>query len=103
MINLLDYEELLKCKDGAIVLNLGRGGIINEDAVAKIVGEKNIYFGLDVLTSEPMRENHPLLSIQNKENLYITPHIAWASVEARDTLITSVIENIKMAKGSILE
>ena len=101
--NLLDYEELLKCKDGAIVLNLGRGGIINEDAVAKIVGEKNIYFGLDVLTSEPMRENHPLLSIQNKENLYITPHIAWASVEARDTLITSVIENIKMAKGSILE
>jgi len=93
--NLLDYKELLTCKDGAIILNLGRGGIINEDAVAKIIDEKNLYFGLDVLTKEPMRENHPLLGVKNKENLYITPHIAWASVEARDSLIASTIENIK--------
>ena len=93
--NLLDYEQLLTCKDGAIVLNLGRGGIINEEAVARIVDEKNIYFGLDVLTKEPMMENHPLLSVKNQENLYITPHIAWTSVEARDTLIASVVENIR--------
>lgn len=93
--NLLDYEQLLTCKDGAIVLNLGRGGIINEDAIAKIIDEKNIYFGLDVLTREPMLVNHPLSSVKNKENLYITPHIAWASVEARNSLIASVIENIK--------
>lgn len=92
--NLLDYEQLLTCKDGAMVLNLGRGGIINEEAIARIVDEKNIYFGLDVLTSEPIRKNHPLLSVKNRENIYITPHIAWASVEARDTLIASVIENI---------
>ena len=94
--NLLDYEQLLTCKDGAIVLNLGRGGIINEDAVAKIIDEKKISFGLDVLAKEPMRQNHPLLSVKNKENLYITPHIAWASVEARDTLIASVVDNIKL-------
>ena len=93
--NLLDYEQLLMCKDGAVVLNLGRGGIINEDAVAKIVDEKNISFGLDVLSKEPMVENHPLLSVKNKENLYITPHIAWTSAEARDTLIASIIQNIK--------
>ena len=93
--NLLDYERLLTCKDGATVLNLGRGGIINEEAVAKIIDEKNISFGLDVLTAEPMQENHPLLSVKNIDNLYITPHIAWASVEARDKLIASVIENIK--------
>jgi glycerate dehydrogenase len=93
--NLLDYEQLLTCKDGATVLNLGRGGIVNEEAVAKIIDEKNISFGLDVLTAEPMRENHPLLSVKNVENLYITPHIAWTSVEARDKLIASVIENIK--------
>ncbi|MBU1658170.1 D-2-hydroxyacid dehydrogenase [bacterium] len=92
--NLLDYEQLLTCKDGSIILNLGRGGIINEEAVAKIVDEKNIYFGLDVLTKEPMLENHPLLSVKNKENLYITPHIAWTSIEARDKLIASTIENI---------
>jgi len=93
--NLLDYNELAMCKDAACVLNLGRGGIINEDAIAKIIDEKNIYFGLDVLTKEPMVKNHPLLNIKNKENLYITPHIAWASVEARETLIASVIQNIK--------
>ncbi|WP_373001894.1 D-2-hydroxyacid dehydrogenase [Sulfurimonas sp.] len=96
--NLLDYEQLLTCKDGAIVLNLGRGGIVNEEAIAKIIDEKNISFGLDVLTREPMIPNHPLSSVKNKENLYITPHIAWASVEARDTLIASVVENISSLK-----
>ena len=95
--NLLDYEQLLTCKEGATVLNLGRGGIINEEAVAKVVDEKNIYFGLDVLTQEPMRDNHPLLSVKKRENLYITPHIAWTSVEARDTLIASVVQNIKQS------
>ncbi len=92
--NLLDYLELASCKEGAIVLNLGRGGIINEDAIAKIIDEKNISFALDVLTKEPMIENHPFLSVKNKENLYITPHIAWASVEARDALIALTVENI---------
>ncbi|MBU0719983.1 D-2-hydroxyacid dehydrogenase [bacterium] len=93
--NLLDYEQLLTCKEGAVILNLGRGGIINEEAVARIVDEKNLSFGLDVLKQEPMQENHPLLNVKNKENLYITPHIAWASIEARDTLIASVIKNIQ--------
>ena len=93
--NLLDYEQLLTCKDGATILNLGRGGIINEDAVARIIDEKDIYFGLDVLIKEPMVQNHPLLSIKNADKLYITPHIAWASVEARDKLIASIVENIK--------
>ena len=93
--NLLDYEQLLTCKDGAVVLNLGRGGIVNEEAVAKIVDEKNISFGLDVFTKEPLVENSPLLRVKNKDNLYLTPHIAWASIEARDTLIASVIQNIK--------
>lgn len=97
--NLLDYEQLLTCKDGAIILNLGRGGIVNEDAVSRIIDEKNISFGLDVLTKEPMQQNHPLLSVKNKENLYITPHIAWTSVEAREKLISSTVENIKSLKS----
>jgi glycerate dehydrogenase len=95
--NLLDYQELLQCKEGATLLNLGRGGIINEEAVAKIIDERVLFFGLDVLTQEPMRENHPLLEVKNSDKLYITPHIAWTSVEAREKLITSVIENIKCA------
>ena len=94
-LNLLAYEQLLMCKEGAVILNLGRGGIIDEKAVARIIDEKNIYFGLDVLTHEPMEKNHPLLSVKNMDNLYITPHIAWASVEARAKLIDGVVQNIK--------
>ncbi|MGD9718210.1 MAG: D-2-hydroxyacid dehydrogenase [Sulfurimonadaceae bacterium] len=93
--NLLGYEELLACRKKAIVLNLGRGGIIDEEAVARIVDEREIYFGLDVLEREPMREDHPFLSVQNQERLYVTPHIAWTSREAREKLIAGVIENIE--------
>ena len=93
--NLLDYEQLLTCKDGAVVLNLGRGGIVNEDAVVKLLDEKDISFGLDVLGKEPMIENHALLGVKNSDRLYITPHIAWASTEAREKLIALVIQNIK--------
>ena len=93
--NLLDEKELLMCKDGAIVLNLGRGGIINEDAVAKLVDEKDIYFGLDVFEKEPLLKSSPLLRVRNKERLYMTPHIAWTSMEAREKLIAKVIANIK--------
>ena len=92
--DLLGYEQLSICRDSAIVLNLGRGGIIDEAAVAKIIDEKNISFGLDVLSREPMEQNHPLLSVKNKNNLYITPHIAWTSIEAREKLIAGVVENI---------
>jgi len=93
--NLLSYNELSECKDGATILNLGRGGIIDEDAVAKIVDERELYFGLDVLEKEPMRKNHPFLSVKNRDRLYITPHIAWASNEARAKLIELVAKNIR--------
>lgn len=93
--NLLDYERLLTCKDGAVILNLGRGGIIDEYAVAKIIDEKNLSFGLDVLIKEPIEKEHPLLSVRNRNKLFITPHIAWTSKEARDTLIATTIENIR--------
>ena len=93
--NLLDYDQLLTCKEGVVVLNLGRGGIINESAVARLVDEKNIFFGLDVFEKEPLPPESPLLHVKNKERLYMTPHIAWTSVEARNKLIQSVCENIK--------
>ncbi|WP_345992993.1 D-2-hydroxyacid dehydrogenase [Sulfurimonas sp. HSL-1716] len=93
--NLLDYEKMLGCKEGVVILNLGRGGIINEADAAKIIDERKISLGLDVLSREPIEEGHPLLHVKNKDNLYITPHIAWTSKEARDTLIASTIENIR--------
>jgi glycerate dehydrogenase len=82
-------------KDGAVLLNLGRGGIVTESALAAIIDVKEIYVGLDVLEKEPMTDPHPLMGVEHKERLYITPHIAWTSVEARDRLIASVAENIK--------
>lgn len=93
--NLLDELQLSKCKEGAIILNLGRGGIINEDAVAKLVDQKDLYFGLDVFAKEPLSSDSPLLNVKNKNRLYMTPHIAWTSVEARDELIAGVIKNIQ--------
>jgi len=93
--NLLNYEKLQHLKEGAVVLNLGRGGIINEDAVAEIVDERELYFGLDVFEKEPLPEDSPLLAVKNSKRLYLTPHIAWTSVEAREKLIASVCQNIK--------
>ncbi|MEA3373216.1 MAG: D-2-hydroxyacid dehydrogenase [Campylobacterota bacterium] len=93
--NLIGLSELMQLKQGAFLLNLGRGGIVNEDDLARVIDAREIYIGLDVLEQEPMREGHPLMNIKHSERLYITPHIAWTSVEARDKLIASVIDNIK--------
>lgn len=93
--NLLSKKELDKLKQGAILINVGRGGIINEDDLAWAIDEKNIKVGLDVLEVEPMIANHPLLKIKNKENLIITPHVAWASVESIQNLVQIVYENLK--------
>ena len=93
--NLLSYDELLSCRDGAVVLNLGRGGIVDENALARVLEIKELKVGLDVLEQEPIKENHPLLKTSKPENIYITPHIAWTSVEARDTLVEGIVTNIK--------
>lgn len=92
---LIGHSELLMMKDGAVLLNLGRGGIVDERALAAIIDVKPIYVGLDVLEKEPMTDPHPLMGIEHQERLYITPHIAWTSVEARNTLIAMVCDNIR--------
>ncbi len=93
--NLLDREQLFSLKDGAVLLNLGRGGIVNEVALAEAIDSKNLLVGLDVTAKEPIEANNPLLNIEKKENLIITPHIAWASQEARETLLAGTIKNIE--------
>lgn len=93
--DLLKYEELNMLKDGAILLNLGRGGIINEEDLAKILDQRDILCGLDVLSLEPISKDNPLLKVVNKQRLLLTPHIAWASVEARKRLVEKVALNIE--------
>lgn len=93
--NLIGEKEFAKMKNGAIIMNFGRGGIIDEQALAKAIDEKDIKAVLDVLETEPMTENNPLLRVNKRQNLVITPHIAWASVEARKRLIKIIVKNIK--------
>lgn len=93
--NLIDQTQLNKMKNGAILMNFGRGGIVDEVALAKAIDDNGIKAVLDVLEAEPMIENHPLLSVKNKQNLVITPHIAWGSIEARKTLIEKIAKNIE--------
>lgn len=93
--NLITQKELKMMKKGAILMNFGRGGIVDENAVARAIDEQNLYFITDVLQTEPMQQNHKFLSIKNKENLIITPHVAWGSVEARKKLLQIVAKNIE--------
>lgn len=93
--NLLTYENMKNIKDGAILLNLGRGGIINENDLAKLIDEKEIYCGIDVVSKEPIEESNPLLKVKNKNRLLLTPHIGWASIEARTRLVNMVAKNIE--------
>ncbi|APW66554.1 hydroxyacid dehydrogenase [Poseidonibacter parvus] len=93
--NLLNYENMKNIKDKAILLNLGRGGIINEEDLSKIIDEKEIYCGIDVVNVEPIEESNPLLKVKNKDRLLLTPHIGWGSVEARTKLIELVANNVR--------
>lgn len=92
--NLIAAEQLTLLKPGAIILNLGRGGIINEAAMATALDAQDIYHGTDVLAQEPMQENHPYLAVKASHRLVVTPHTAWASKEARASLIEKVAANI---------
>lgn len=93
--DLLNYENMKNMKKGAILLNLGRGGIINENDLAKLIEEKEIYCGIDVVNKEPIEESNPLLKVKNKDRLLLTPHIGWASIEARTRLVEMVAQNIE--------
>lgn len=92
---LIGARELNLLKDDAILINVGRGGIVNEADLARVIDQKPIKVALDVLEKEPMSPNHPLLGISHKERLIITPHIAFASEESMAKLVKMVLENLK--------
>jgi lactate dehydrogenase-like 2-hydroxyacid dehydrogenase len=97
--NLINENNLPYIKDNAVLLNLGRGGIINETDLAFELDRRALYAGLDVLEKEPMTLNNRLNEVKHKERLLITPHMAWASIEARKKLLEGVVENIRMFIG----
>lgn len=93
---LMNAEAFAKMKKSAIFLNLGRGPIVVEKDLADALNKHQIEAaGLDVLSVEPMREDNPLKEIKDSERLIVTPHIAWASIEARTRLIQIIESQIK--------
>ena len=94
--NLMNAEAFKKMKPESIFLNLGRGPIVNEqDLYDALLKGEIAAAGLDVLCKEPMSETNPLLKIKDSRKLLITPHVAWASVEASTNLMNIILGQIQ--------
>lgn len=95
-LGLMNQKAFAKMKSSAILLNVGRGPIINEADLAEALNNRTIAAaGLDVLSVEPLQPENPLRGIKDSERLLITPHIAWAGVEARMRLMDIILNQIK--------
>lgn len=92
---LIGAKELSLMKRSAILINMGRGGIVDEKALADAIDAGDIAgAALDVFVKEPLPADNPLLHIRHKERLRLAPHAAWASVQARRRLVRQIAENI---------
>ena len=90
---MIDADALSHFKKSAIIINTARGGLIDEEALARALNQERIAgAGLDVLSNEPARDDNPLLTAKN---VVITPHVAWATVEARARLMAIASNNLK--------
>lgn len=90
---MINSETLRKMKPSAILINTGRGGLVSEKDLADALNEGIIAgYGADVLSEEPANDKNPLITAKN---CYLTPHIAWATVEARKRLVEICVENVK--------
>ena len=91
--HLINRETLRQMKPTAILINTGRGPLVNDQDVADaLAGGRLAAFCADVLTEEPPKSDNPLLK---ESNAYFTPHIAWASTEARKRLIQVAVDNVR--------
>jgi len=90
---LINQQTIAQMKDGAILINTGRGPLVNErDVAAALASGKLAAYGADVMCSEPPSSDNPLLS---QPNAFLTPHVAWATYEARVRLMAIATENVK--------
>lgn len=98
--HLIDIPQFEQMKSTAIIINVARGSIISEQALATALNNGTIAAAaLDVFSSEPMLPDNPLLTIDDPYKLIMSPHTAWASVEALQLLVEKIAENIRLTFG----
>lgn len=91
--NLINAATIAKMKNGAMLVNTARGGLVDEKALVDALNSGKLrYAAVDVVSQEPMRDDNPLLATRK---CIITPHIAWAPVESRQRLLDTVVENVR--------
>lgn len=94
--NFMNLEKFKKMKSSAILINMARGPLVNERDLVTALKEGMIAgAGLDVISVEPMRSDNPLLEIQDSGKLIVTPHIAWATGEARQRVVDETYLNVE--------
>lgn len=98
---LIDTEEIAKMKPSAVIVNVARGGIVVEEAVARALDEGRLAgAAFDVYPSEPMPATSPLLHIADPDKLLLSPHNAWSAVESIEGLVECIATNIKNYQSS---
>lgn len=94
--NLVNLDALKKMKESAILINVARGPVVNdEDLYTALTQDYIAGAGLDVTGTEPMKDSNPLSRIMDSNKLIITPHLAWASNEARNRCVSETCKNIE--------
>ena len=91
---IISKDMLALMKKDAIIVNVARGAVVDESALADAVREERIYAASDVYSVEPFGKDHPFYDIMDRENFVLTPHMAWGAYEARKRVISEIAINI---------
>ncbi len=95
-VGIISREMLSLTKERAILINVARGNVLDEKAVADAILDGSLYgFGCDVYSTEPFPENHPYSKLSECDNVILTPHMAWGGYETRVRLVDEVAKNIR--------
>lgn len=93
--DLLNYKNMDLIQDHAILVNVARGAVINSSDLVEIKQKKKFNVALDVFDQEPLSSQHILKELCGRDDVLLSPHIAWASIEARKTLFNGIVKNIE--------